>query len=94
LRSSEHGALSNKIDLTSGPPAEAPLAVFRRSPGALSGVAQSDKSEPRPGAIVTVVPEPQQPNQTYLYRRITTDRAGQFTAQNLPPGSYRIYAWD
>ena len=46
------------------------------------------------GAIVTVVPNPDAPNRRWLYRQGTTDENGQFKIDALPPGAYRVYAWD
>ncbi|MBZ5576744.1 MAG: carboxypeptidase regulatory-like domain-containing protein [Acidobacteriia bacterium] len=85
--------ISDALDLTAGAPAAAVPVIVRDSPGALAGRVTAD-DKPYPAAVVTLLPEPERPDQSYFYRRVIADDHGQFTIPNLAPGDYVAYAWD
>ena len=45
-------------------------------------------------ATVVLAPPAAQADRYGLYRVTTTDAAGRFRIAGLPPGSYRVYAWE
>jgi Carboxypeptidase regulatory-like domain len=73
----------------------APLEiVVSASAGEINGSVQNDHQQPAVGAIITVIPDPPNPDQSSLYKGGTTDQNGQFSVRNLAPGKYRVYAWE
>lgn len=47
-----------------------------------------------PNSVVTVIPEPANPEQTWLYKRTMADSQGNFRIMGLIPGRYKVYAWE
>jgi protocatechuate 3,4-dioxygenase beta subunit len=82
---------SAEIDLTGGAPGEPVTITLKRSAGEITGTVEGVGGL---RAIVTLVPEPAQPEALYLYRRVATDQKGRFAIKDLVPGAYRIYAWN
>jgi len=41
-----------------------------------------------------LVPEGARRNRFDLYRTTSTDAAGRFHSEGVPPGDYRVFAWD
>ena len=68
--------------------------VLRRGAGQITGVVQGADGKPMQGAIVSIVPEPQQPQLNALYRQVNTDQTGSFRAAGLRPGKYKVHAWE
>ncbi|MGD0500293.1 MAG: carboxypeptidase-like regulatory domain-containing protein [Bryobacteraceae bacterium] len=67
------------------------IAIGRGAPR-LAGVVSDDKGAPL-DAVVTLIPDPPQPQRQSLYRLVQTDENGRFEFQALRPGKYRLYAW-
>jgi hypothetical protein len=67
--------------------------VLRDGAGQITGSVQNEKQQPAIGSIVTVIPDPPQPDRTDLYKVATTDQSGAFALSNVAPGQYRVYAW-
>jgi hypothetical protein len=63
--------------------------------GTISGSVVDEKLAPFANATVALVPEPadlrRRPD---LYRNAVTDAAGNFELTTIPPGSYKLFAWD
>jgi hypothetical protein len=54
-----------------------------------------DKDEkPVPGATVVLIPEPSRRHRWDLYKPTTADQYGRFELQTLPPGEYKLFAWE
>ena len=49
---------------------------------------------PAPGALVALVPDP--PNRTHdeLYSQAVADSLGRFSMRGLPPGDFKLFAWE
>jgi protocatechuate 3,4-dioxygenase beta subunit len=67
--------------------------VLAPAAGDVTGSVQNARGEPAASVQVTVVPT------TFSLRRdmnklVTTDASGNFTLHGLPPGDYRIFAWE
>jgi len=72
----------------------APLEIVLSPFGAeAQGTVLDGRNNPMPGNTVVLVPE-RAKDRTDLYRRTTADAAGHFSFSNVPPGDYRIYAWE
>jgi hypothetical protein len=86
-RLGDRDVLNSGLDLTSGPPSGPLLVTLKRTSSEITGSVKT------PEAIVTLIPEPPRPEQSFLYRRVSTDQKGAFVLKDLAPGEYRIYAW-
>jgi protocatechuate 3,4-dioxygenase beta subunit len=60
--------------------------------GVADGVVQNDRQEAVTNVTVVFVPESS--SRLDLYRSTTSDAAGRFHVEGLPPGNYRVYAWE
>jgi hypothetical protein len=69
------------------------LEVLVGSGAKLSGTVINDKRESVVNATVALVPTSSRERHD-LYRTTTTDNAGRYKMQGIPPGSYRAFAWE
>jgi sarcosine oxidase gamma subunit len=68
--------------------------VVGTTPGTLEGVVLNDNREPVPNVAVSLVPDLAHRARTDLYKSISTDAAGRFRIDRIPPGDYVVFAWD
>jgi len=81
----------NMLDLTfSGAALE---IVIANDSGTITGTVQKSNGDPVQSARVTVVPANASPRRD-LYKNVTSGADGTFTISTLPPGSYKLYAWE
>jgi hypothetical protein len=73
-----------------------PLEVTLASDtGSLSGRVMNARQEPVTGGTVVLLPEVERRIlRTDLYRVTSTNHLGQFLMESLPPGVYRVFAWE
>jgi protocatechuate 3,4-dioxygenase beta subunit len=82
-----------QIDLTNG--ATAALNILLASDGgSLDGNVQTAEGKPSAGTEVTLAPPDEYDGRSDLFKRATTDTAGNFHIKDLAPGDYRVYAWE
>ncbi len=62
--------------------------------GITDGVVQNEKLEPAANVTVVLVPEATRRTRLDLYRTTSTDAAGHFHIEGVPPGDYRAFAWE
>ena len=62
--------------------------------GIVDGIVQNERQEPATNVTVVLVPEGARRNRFDLYRTTSTDAAGRFHSEGVPPGDYRVFAWD
>jgi hypothetical protein len=75
------------------PPA-APLDILiSTNTGIIDGTVQNEKQQPELNVTVVLVPDAARRNRFDLYRSTSTDTAGHFHVEGLPPGDYRVFAW-
>ena len=67
--------------------------VISPNAGQLQGVVTDNRLQPAPGIQAVLVPDRTR-DRTELYRTSTTDQNGRFTIANIPPGEYKIFAWE
>ena len=70
------------------------LQVSVRSQGRVTGVVSDQKGNPAPGAKVVLVPDEARRGRNDAYFTETSDCRGQFTLATVPPGSYKLFAWE
>ena len=75
-------------------PGDEKLAIVLGANGAqISGAVRDEDGKPLDG-VVTLIPDPPQPQKASLYRLAETAENGRFQFQGIPPGKYRLYAWE
>jgi hypothetical protein len=67
--------------------------VLSKDGGRLEGVVLKDQ-QPAGGAIVVLVPEPPNRGRDDLYSSKTTDLLGRFSLLGLPPGDFKLFAFE
>jgi len=78
------------------PPNAALDIVIGANPGTVEGRALDDRREPLPGVYVSVFAA-ERSNRIYrtdMYRVTSTDTSGRFKVEGLPPGDYKVFAWE
>ena len=76
---------------------EAPLdIVIGANPGSLEGQVLNEVRQPIAGAYVTLFANNPADRlyRTDMYKVTGTDNSGRFKLQGLPPGDYRVFAWE
>lgn len=65
------------------------------SPGAgqITGLSLDEKSLPASGISMVLIPD-QHRDRNELFKNTTTDSNGKYTIRGIPPGDYKLYAWD
>jgi hypothetical protein len=69
--------------------------VIASDGGEVSGQAVNDRGGPLPNVVVALVPDsPSLRSRADLYQSVTTDSSGSFQLQTVPPGNYKLFAWE
>jgi len=68
--------------------------VIGTTPGTLQGVVLNENREPVPNVAVSLIPDLARRQRMDLYKSVSTDAAGRFTIERIPPGDYVAFAWD
>jgi hypothetical protein len=63
-------------------------------PGRVEGAAVDERLQPVSNAVVVLVPDTALRRQKHLFKAAATDLLGHFTIEDVPPGSYKLFAWD
>jgi protocatechuate 3,4-dioxygenase beta subunit len=64
------------------------------SPGRVSGTVSDERGMAAPGAQAVLVPDEARRGRSDAYFTATTDRNGQYSFNNVPPGRYKLFAWE
>ena len=59
----------------------------------LDGLVSKDQ-QPFAGALALLVPDPPHRGDLHLFKFTTTDQLGHFVLQGIPPGDYKLFAWE
>jgi hypothetical protein len=59
----------------------------------LDGVVSQDE-QPYRGATVALVPDPPRRGEKRLFKSTSTNQDGHFILQGIPPGDYKLFAWE
>ena len=80
------------LQLMAGSP---PLVfVLSGNGGRMDGRVVDSQRHPAKSASVVLVPEPPLRSRSDLYKRESIDASGSFRMQGIPPGRYKLFAWD
>jgi hypothetical protein len=66
--------------------------VVGTSPSSLNGTVRDEKRQPIPNARVVLVPDRR--NRIDLFKTTRTDESGEFHFESVPPGDYKLFAWE
>jgi hypothetical protein len=83
----------NQPWVISGPVSGTLSIVLANGAGQLEGNVVNDKSEPVRGIQAVLIPDRSR-DRPELYRIATTDQSGHFTMRGIPPGDYKVFAWE
>jgi hypothetical protein len=68
--------------------------VLSPSGGKIDGVVVDDQHHPVGSGVVVLIPNRPLRTRTDLYQRTSTDETGVFHLSGIPPGYYKLFAWD
>ena len=70
------------------------VIVIGTNPGSMTGVARDENGDAFPNATVVLLPDEYHRNRIDLYQSALSDAAGHYRFDRVPPGAYRIFAWE
>ena len=85
--------LLEKPLIVAGASSETLQIVLRRGAARVTGVVRDDRLQPVPGIKVTIVRSDRGKAED-KDRLVVSDSTGRFVIAGIPPGEYRIYAWE
>ncbi len=86
--------LEDGLDLTGGGPPNPLEITISAAGGRIDGAVLTEEQVPFGGASVVLVPEEGRREQRRFYKSATTDQNGAFTLRGIPPGDYKLFAWE
>ncbi len=93
IRAGDQEVQDTGLDLSSGN--VGPIQIVLGLGGAqVEGVVQDAQQHPASGNMVTLLSDPYKPDRRDLNRIATTDQNGHFSLTGIPPGEYKLYAWE
>jgi hypothetical protein len=74
---------------------DAPLQiVIGTTPGSVQGIVLDRNHQPVPNVSVSLLPDVARRSRFDLYKSVSSDAAGRFKIEQVPPGDYVAFAWD
>jgi hypothetical protein len=93
IRLQDRNILDEGLTIT-GPGAVELEVLVTRDAGGLAGVVLDPQNKLLAGATVVLVPETKLRFRVELFRQSETDQDGRFEIKTVPPGKYKLFAWD
>jgi len=93
VRAGGSDVLGPGLTVTRGQPMGSLEIVLSRDGGSVEGTVLHDQN-PFGGALVVLVPDPPNRNRDELYSFKTADPLGRFSLLGLPPGDFKLFAWE
>jgi hypothetical protein len=85
-------ALNTPINISPGA-AETLEVVLSPRVSQVDGTVTDDKGQPVPGVQAVLIPDAHR-DRFELFRTVTTGQDGRFTVRGIPPGDYKVFAWE
>jgi hypothetical protein len=76
------------------PPDRAMDIVVSSKGAMLRGLVRDSGRNAAGGVVVTLVPDEVRRQRQELFRNVTADAAGRYEFRGIPPGSYKVFAWE
>jgi protocatechuate 3,4-dioxygenase beta subunit len=92
-RLGDQEVLESGMDLTHGVSGTLEILMSANG-GHIEGVVLNANEQPVSAAMVVLAPDEPRRTQTRLYKESTTDQYGRFTLTGIPPGGYKLFAWE
>jgi carboxypeptidase family protein len=94
VRVGQNETLPGPFEVTVAP--ETVSVMLSPKAGQVTGAVQNPKTQQAaPGAVVVLIPqEKDRREQITYFKQTTTDQFGNFSLKNLPPGEYKVFAWE
>jgi hypothetical protein len=86
--------LEEGLDLRGGTPWGKLELVVSSAGGRIDGAILTRKQQPFSGASVVLIPEATRRDNAHVYKIVIADQGGHFTIRGIPPGDYRLFAWE
>ena len=94
-RFGDHDVTNAVLDLTESPTSGTLNVLVSPNAGDISGSVTNEMDEPVFDAVVTLGPlSSEEALETRFFRETRSGSDGQFSIKNLPPGDYRVVAWE
>lgn len=90
-RLGDQEALASPLMLTSGGFLN---LIVSPSGGQVDGAVLDAEQKPAPGAAVVLIPEESKRHREDLFFQQAADQNGRFSFRGVPPGDYKLFAWD
>lgn len=94
LRYDRLDALSQAIDVVQRGQ-DVPTLDILLSPNVsqIEGIVSDPRLQPAAGVLAVLIPDSNR-DRLDLYKTATTDQNGRFTLRGIPPGDYKLFAWE
>jgi Carboxypeptidase regulatory-like domain len=93
IRSADVDVLRDGLTIQ-GPGAVPLEIVLAPDAGELDGAALDKDENPAPGATVVAIPDPMFRKRSERFFSAGADQQGRFQMKGMPPGSYKLFAWE
>jgi hypothetical protein len=95
VRSGEAEVLASGLNITTAAPEPLEVVISAKAGQVTGSVTNPAGGQRIVRPVVALVPrEPERLTDAASYRDATADENGSFTFKNLPPGKYKLYAWE
>jgi hypothetical protein len=84
--------LSRPLRFSGSVPGPLDIVLSPKS-GRIDGTIVNDKQQPASGVRAVLVPD-QHRDRLDLYKTAVADQNGRFTVRGIPPGDYKVFAWE
>ncbi len=93
IRMGAHDALNEGLQFDGDPGAKIEIVIGTK-PGSVNGRVVNERNEPAINSVVVLVPDVARRNNSEAYLPALTDISGLFHISRIPPGDYKLFAWD
>jgi hypothetical protein len=93
VRLGQQDVTETGVDFSQGVGGELTVTVNPNG-GQIDGTVQNEKGEPAASSTITLIPDAEHRELSWMYKTGNTDQNGHFTMKGLRPGKYTVYAWE